>query len=304
MGGYNIDTNILVAITAGLGGMVLWGLADFFVKKIVSEVNDAIVLFWTQTIGIIPLFLYLLITRDSLTIQFSSQSLITLLILGFFDTGGYLFFYKALEKGKLSIISPLVVSYSAFTVLISALVFGESISLLQSIGLAAVFFGILAVAISGESKKQTAKKMYVRGLPQALIAVLLLSLWFPFWDNFVSQNINHWALLLLGLRVVVSFIMWIYFLTTRNSIFPKTKMSSLSAWGWLIAIAIFDIGAYIAVTWGFRITAYTSIVAMLSAAMSVPSVILGVIFLHEKLIRRQIAGIIMIIGGVVLLAGI
>ena len=61
MGGYNIDTNILVAITAGLGGMVLWGLADFFVKKIVSEVNDAIVLFWTQTIGIIPLILYLLI---------------------------------------------------------------------------------------------------------------------------------------------------------------------------------------------------------------------------------------------------
>jgi len=81
-------------------------------------------------------------------------------------------------------------------------------------------------------------------------------------------------------------------------------MSSLSVWGWLITIAIFDIGAYIAVTWGFRITTYTSIVAMLSAAMSVPSVILGVIFLHEKLIRRQIAGIIMIIGGVVLLAGI
>ena len=50
-------------------------------------------------------------------------------LLAMIDMAGYLFFYRALEKGKVSIVGPIVASYSALSVIIMAIFLGEKLSL-------------------------------------------------------------------------------------------------------------------------------------------------------------------------------
>ena len=67
---------------------------------------------------------------------------IVAIIAGLFGGAGYLFFVKALEQGKASIVIPLTALYPAITAIIALIVLREKISVYQGIGI------LLAVAAS------------------------------------------------------------------------------------------------------------------------------------------------------------
>ena len=60
---------------------------------------------------------------------------IAALIAGIFGGAGYLFFVKALEHGKASIVIPLTALYPAITAIIALIVLREKISFYQGIGI-------------------------------------------------------------------------------------------------------------------------------------------------------------------------
>lgn len=78
----------------------------------------------------------------------------------------------------------------------------------------------------------------------------------------------------------------------------------MGIWKLLFLIGLFDGGAYLTLSWGFGATTFTSVVTMLSAAYSLPTLILARIFLKEKLTPNQWVGVLSIILGLVLLSGI
>jgi len=67
---------------------------------------------------------------------------IAAIIAGIFGGAGYLFFVKALEQGKASIVIPLTALYPAITAIIAFIVLREKISIYQGIGI------LLAIAAS------------------------------------------------------------------------------------------------------------------------------------------------------------
>lgn len=277
--------------------MLGWGISDFFAKKSVDKIGDITALLWMQTLGLLPLILVFLFKFDLPAI--TPSLLLKLTALAAIDAAGYLFFYRALEKGKVSIVSPIVASYAAFSVLVSAVVFGESISTISALLLGLAFVGILLTSFDFKELKNDKldKKDLIKGVPEAILSVVLFSFWFPFWDDFVSHG--NWLFLLLGQRAVMASLL---FLFTKVKKIP-TKINSKEVWKWLFVIGGLDVFAYLALTWGYGKSNLTSVVSMLSAGFSLPTLIMARIFLKEKLKFVQQIGVVVILLTLILLAG-
>jgi len=292
---------LITSILAGLGSMFGWGISDFFAKKTIDRIGDIKTLFWAQTFGIIPIFIYFLINYQHIQIDISIIFITILFAIA--DAIGYLLFYKALEKGKVSIIGPILASFAAFSVLLSAFIFKEQISTIRWLMLGLVFLGIILTSIDIEALKdgKIHKKDLIKGLPETLVAVVIFSIWYPLWDNFVSKT-NNWILLVLIIRVFISIFVFILSFAMNNK--PVIKKDENDLWKFLALIGLFDGIAYLTLTWGYEATTLTSVVTMISAAYSLPTLVLARIFLGEKLNKNQLFGVISIIVGLVLLSGL
>lgn len=276
--------------------MLGWGTSDFFAKKSVDKVGHIIALFWMQALGIIPMLLVFGFRPD-----FSGLSLNVLMwvaIFGVIDVLGYLMFYKALEKGKVSIIGPITASYSAFSVIIASIFLGEKLSLPVILVLSLIFIGIVITSTDFEELRKDGirKEDFAKGVPEALLGVLFFSIWFPFWDNFVGGK--NWLILVLLLRMFMSLFLLTQLKVTKSEVMVKDR----KVFGWLILVGLLDAGAYLGLTWGYSVTNYISIITMLSATFSIPTLILARIFLKEKLQKAQIFGIALILIGIASLA--
>lgn len=289
-----MNIGLLIAILGGLGAMLGWGISDFFAKKSVDKVGYLVSLFWMQTFGLLPLLIYLLFKFD--LSNFSFNQIPTVILLGLIDIIGYLMFYKALEKGKVSIVSPITASYSAFSVLISALAFHELITGKMFLILGIVIVGILLTSVDlQELRNEGFNKNDLKGIPEALIGVALFSIWFPLWDNFVSGG--NWLILLILLRLVSS--LFLLGLIKKNN--STIKIKDLNVVKWLTVIGLLDAIAYITLTWSYSVSSYTSIISVLSATFSLPTLIMARFFLKEKIKPNQIGGIFLILLGLALI---
>lgn len=294
-----MDNLLPFAILGGLGAMLGWGTTDFFAKKTVDKIGDASALFWMQFIGIFPLLLIFPFQFNISDLTFPNTMLMAFWAV--IDGAGYLLFFNALERGKVSIISPIVASYAAFSVVVSAIAFGETITPQTLFFLALIFIGIILTSLDFQQlKKDVADRdNLMQGVPQAAIAVVFFAFWFPFWDDFVSKG-NSWLTLLIGLRIFIALSVFLF--TKYKSISLKVKDSKILRW--LIYMGVLDVGAYLALTWGYGESSYTSVVSMLSAAFSVPTLVLARVFLKERLKITQWIGVAVIIGSLVLMAGL
>jgi drug/metabolite transporter (DMT)-like permease len=290
-----MNNELLFAVIGGVGAMLGWGISDFFAKKTVDKIGETVALFWMQALGIIPLFLFFLFNFD--VSGFSVSQIPYVILWAVVDGAGYLMFYRALERGKVSMVSPIVASYSAFSVLISALVFGEQLSSNILLVLGVIFAGIMLTSIDFKEVRKDGfdKKDLVKGVPEALIGVVLFSVWFPFWDNFVSGG--NWLLLVILLRSVITLFLFVVTKVSRLSIVVKDSQVVK----WLMIIGLLDAIAYLTLTWGYGVTSYTSLISVLSATFSLPTLLLARIFLKEKLQLSQWGGIALILLGLALL---
>jgi drug/metabolite transporter (DMT)-like permease len=288
-----MNQEITIALATGVLAMLGWGFADFFAKKTVDEIGNLKTLLWAQFFGLIPLYIYYLFNFKPLILDITTLGL--LMMFGITDALGYLLFYRGLEKGKVSVMSPIFASYAAFIVLISVFLFGEILSSAQWLYLAIVFLGIFLTSFQMKDFSFS-KGSFGNGLPEVLIAVAIFSFWFPLWDDFLKRGNSLGYVLLL--RVIATMTLLLYAHIKEISL--GTRQSKI--WKWLMLIGIFDVIGYITFSYGFEKTHLTSVVSMLSSAFSLPTLILARIFLKEKLDTNQVIGVIAIIGGIIFLA--
>jgi drug/metabolite transporter (DMT)-like permease len=290
---------LLIAVLTGLGGMLGWGFADFFAKKTIDKIGDVTTLFWGQLIGIVPILVLFLFhpTLPSL----GTNGYIYLAFLGIWSGLSYIPTYVAFGKGKVSLLSPIFASYAVVVSILSAVVFGELIPGSRVVAFVVVFVGILLVngdprmiwaTLTGKERSPDA----VKGLPEIFLAIVLYSLWLIALDQFVSGN--YWVPFLLVIRIFSSISLFIY-AKLRNI---KLTFNDRTIWKFLIAIGFFDVAAFAFVSWGYSVSPFVSVVTMLSAAFSLPTIILARVFLKERATILQTVGSVVIIVGVVLVS--
>lgn len=292
---------LLIAMIAGIGGMFGWGFADFAAKKTVDKIGAVSSLVWAHVFGTSILLVFVLLNtfifNNPFTAPFNAVDWIGLVFFGTLQTVVYLFVYKGFEKGKVSILSPILASYTGLVALLSVIVFGEVLKVNLIPALFFIFSGVLLINLdpAGWGSKRISI-IATPGIKEIAIATVLATIWTLGWDNFTSGK--DW--------VSYTFLMYAFMALSAYGIakFQKIELKDVKkgAWPFLWLIGLGEAIAYLAISLGYANTSFTSVIALLSGAFSLPVIILAVIFLKEKITKLQIIGALIVITGIILIS--
>lgn len=297
-------SEITIAVLAGLGGMLGWGLADFFAKKTIDAVGDIVSLAWGHIFGTIVLFIALIwryvASGQSIAISHSSSIWAGFAFFGILQAVVYLLVYKGFGKGQVAILSPIFASFSGFTAFISIVFFGETVGLLVILGLLVLFAGILTINTDPEAFVQRRLSFIaVPGFKEVAIATALAVVWTLSWKGFV--NGQDW--LVYACMMYAFMTLSILIVAFAQKIDLKISFAN-NAWIFLIGIGVAEAVAYLAISNGYSATRFTSVVALLSGAFSLPTMLLARIYLKERVTRLQAIGMFGTVIGIMILAAI
>jgi len=279
-------------IILGILAMLIWGTSDFFAAKASRSAGVFRTVFWSQLISIA---IYLLAYPFMGKTQFISEAAaIMILIAGFLSISAYLSFYKALEIGKVSVISPIVACCAGVTVILSLVFLNETLSVLQAIGVIFAILGAILASLKHRDIRNLLPKDSEAGVKYALFTMLATGIIFVLIDVLVSEL--GWFMPMFLIRSAAVFYLLTYTLSAKKDItFPKNSTSLLIVVGTLEVAGILIYGAGIT-------SEYTAVVAPIGAAFPVITIILARIFLKETLAANQKIGIISVLASLVLLS--
>ncbi|MDO8659444.1 MAG: DMT family transporter [Candidatus Parcubacteria bacterium] len=297
-----MQNELLIALLTGLGGMMGWGFSEFATKKSVDKIGTISSLVWAHVFGTIIIFSILLfsklfITNVNIVFPTDLSEWLGIIFFGTLQTIVYYFSYKAFEKGKVGILSPIFASFAVIVAILSVLVFGEALNIGFVPALVLIFGGVMLINLDLESlKARRIRIKAVAGLKEIIIATILATVWTLGWDKFTGNK--DW--------MVYTTLMFTFMTISAFLIANLAKINLLEvksgAWKFLWLIAAGEVVAYLAITLGYASTTYTSVVAILSGASSLPTIILARVFLKEKIATIQTIGSLTIIAGIVFLS--
>jgi drug/metabolite transporter (DMT)-like permease len=293
------QSELAIAIVAGLGGMLGWGFADFFAKKTIDSAGDIVTLTWAHLFGTVA-FLALSLLRSMLGYPLEMPQGIgiwlILILFGILQALVYLLLYRGFGKGQLAILNPVFSSFSGITALVSIAIIGETARGGQWLVLAMMFAGIMALSL--DIRALSAGRIHftrLPGLPEVAAATGIAAVWTLGWNTFIEGK--DWVFCAgLMYAFMTAAILIVAFLRRTNLVLPK------GIWLDMVLIGFCETAAYCAISFGYSLTSRTSVVALISGAFSLPTLILARFFLKERVDAVQGAGIAMIVGSVALLA--
>jgi drug/metabolite transporter (DMT)-like permease len=297
-----MQREMLVAIGAGLGGMLGWGFSEFGTKKSVDRTGALYSLVWAHVLGTLllfgVLFLRTFVVNASVILPSGPSDWLRFLLFGSLQTTVYYFAYRAFEKGQVSVLSPVFASFSGLVAIASVLVFGERINAGFAPALGLVFGGMLLINLDvGSLRASGIRLKAVAGLKEILIATVLAACWTLGWDRFTEHK--DWMLCTTLMFVFMTLSAFLIAHFAHVNLLPR---ASLGTWRFMWLIAVGEVVAYLAITLGYSSTTHASVVALLSGASSLPTMILARIFIKERIAVTQTIGGLVVIAGVILLS--
>lgn len=294
-----MQTGLLIAILAGLGVMLGWGVADFSAKKTIDQIGDIPALVWAHICGsllaVISLGIYLATAGNALP-----HTMLTWLgLAGFGVLQGtvYLLVYRAFAKGKVSILNPIFASYAGITALAVVIFFGEPLGWLRGAALVLIFGSVLV--LSAEDEPASWRKLRfgtTAGLGEIILATIIAAGWTVGWDRFVHGH--NWFVYADLMYIFMAAAIGLLAVVQRTDL----RVKNHRIWPFLALIGLGEVGAYVSISLGFGRTSHAAVVVLLGGAFSVPALILARLFLGERINRYQFGGIVAIIMGVILIA--
>lgn len=289
--------DIAIAILAGLGGCFGWGLADFFAKKTIDQLGDVMTLAWAGVFGCAAFLVAVILRAGSggpaLTLPASGSAWAALAFLGVLQAAVYLFVYRGFGKGSVGLLSPIFASFSGIVAIVSIVFLGEEATALRTLALACVFVGILVVNTDFRFiHKFRLTTSRVDGVGDVLIGTVLAAAWTILWDRFVFGGdwLSNAFIMFFFMTVAVFLFAWVRGL--------KFSISGKSLWVFVAFIGVCETVAYLAITLGYATTPLVSVVAVVSGAFSVPTMVLARLFLGERMNIGQVIGIVVILVGI------
>ncbi len=284
--------DISLGILFGILATISWGTADFFVARSVRKASVFKTFLWSQIIGAV-----LFIIIFSIFFKFPILSLTTIgviLISAFLSTIAYLSFYKGLQVGKVSVISPIAACWAVVTVILSIFFLNESLTAIQGIGVALAIIGAILTSFKLHELLKLKLKNAAKGIKYALIAVLGWGIGFVLIDVLVTEL--KWFLPFFFMKIAVVLYLLLYSGARKSNIsFPKNVAL------FVVIIGVLEVIAFISYGIGVN-SEYTAIVAPIGATFPMTTIILARIFFKERLEINQKWGIVAVLIGLVLLS--
>ena len=277
---------IVLAIFASITNAI----GDIFLKKGYKTLSPFASFFLISIFGLIlwPLSIFF-VKYDPVQLPIG---LIYGLISGFLGQGYYIY---VISKGELSITGTLLSTYPIFTVIFSIFINHEAISALGIIAILLMVLGTITVAIPSDKTKEFIK-------PMLIILPITAALGIGFSDSLSKRFINNAG--------AGTFLIATAFMQLLVSIFclllTKTKLSEISdvfKTPLKYKFAIFgSLGLAIDIMFFFLAFQFmnASIVAPIVGTAPIFIILFARIFLKEKLSKKNLFGIILVISGILL----
>jgi drug/metabolite transporter (DMT)-like permease len=295
-----MDNTLYLAFMGGLAGMLGWGFADFFAKKTIDQIGDIPSLVWAHLFGTLGFLLVAIYSYfkygQYIHIPHDPQTLGLLAFFGALQAAVYLLVYRAFEKGQVAVINPIFASYSGVVALISILFLGEIVSGNAILSVLVIFLGVILLSLDIPGLKSKKLNLHA-GVKEVVIASILAAGWTLGWNKFVSgQDFIAYALFMYAFMTIAAFL----YAKAKKIKLNVIKGSNIITP--VVMIGLCEMVAYLGISLGFSQTSHTSIVAVLSGAFSLPTILLARAFLKEHITKIQTLGASFVILGAVLLA--
>lgn len=276
----------------GLGAAVGWGLADFFGAIAGRRIGAIGTVIAGQFMSALFMTAVLIATGESIEPLRSSVGLVVLN--GLAAAFAYTTHYKALELGPVAVVSPIGAGYAIVGVLLAIVILGERPSGLALGGAAIAIVGVALVS-TDLTKLRDGIKHHVPGLPWAIAASVAFGV-AGFLLGWISQRAG-WIPGLWGSRVAQ-----VVFLLPLVLVFRRQMAQLRPGFGlWVALLAgAADVLGVVMFSAGSE-GGFVSIVLAASAVFPLIAVGLSIAVFKERVVTNQLAGIGLVVGGLLLL---
>lgn len=306
---------MLLSLTLGLSVALCWGTADIFSSHVV-RLDSLRTTLCAQASGLFLLVMACVLilwlwpeVGTHVLMNLSPAGWVRILLFGIFlgalSAISYLTAYLALMRGPLSIVSPIMSMQGGVTLIGAVLLMHEPINSAQLIALFLLVCGVLAatlVAPPASDKIQHGKSRIalasISGIGSALIATVGFgSLGLGIGATTASSGIAGALAMLLCMRVFA-----LFFLCIFASLFASSKQGPPLSRSWVLAslVGVLDMIA-LSVFSGTVISSSTALAGVLSSIYPAFTLTYGIIIRHERPTKTQIAGVLCIVVGLILL---
>lgn len=279
------------------GALISWGFGDFFIQRSVRKFGSWRALMF---IGIAALFILFPFVWKELPALFNSPRDIAILALGgIVMISASLFDFEALRRGKIAIIEPIYGIEVPVAVGLGVGVWGEHLSLLQSILIGTAFLGIVLAITEHHTHLHYHKRIFEKGVVLALAGAVGMGL-----GNFIvgvaSQTISPvLAMWFIHGSLGIFCLLYLAFKNDLKNVVADIKNNK----GIVAAMCVFDNAAWI--FYAFATTLIPiSIATTISESYIVLAGLLGIAFNKERPKAHQFIGIGIAVISVIILAGV
>jgi drug/metabolite transporter (DMT)-like permease len=281
-------------VLLGLGAAITYGTADFIGGLVTRRNPVARVVFLSKAAGLI-LYLAavpLLIGAGDLGGAWGWG-----LAAGVAGSVGVAFLYRGLARGRMSVVAPITAVLSAIIPVLFGLAIGERPSAIQLIGVAVALLAVALVSAtpdpSAPREGSVRSRLAGSGVFDALVSGVGIGA-FLILITRAGEDSGSWPLV--AARVAEIAIMGALLAVSRPGLRPDRGTGKAIA-----TTGALDSAANLLYLLGTRLE-LISIVVVLTSLYPAATVLLARVFLQDRLTRGQLAGLVLALAGVVMLA--
>lgn len=200
--------------------------------------------------------------------------------------------YRAFALGPIAVVSPVVASYAALSVVGIVLFLGERLTAGQVVAIAVTFVGVVVASTDVRELRRTLGRP-VEGVRIGVLATIGFGIWGTILAAATRVN-EPFALVIIwrlfGIAMVALFIAW-----RRTRLAPLAIPSTLAI---VALVGVLDTGANVLLMLGVE-SGFASFVMTGSGAYPIIPAVLAILVLRERLAPNQYIGVTILVAGLV-----
>jgi transporter family protein len=288
-----MDTTIL-SLLSGIGGMFAWGIYDFLGGVFSKQIGPFKSFFWSQLAGAISVLLLAFVSAVSVHVPVLVMLLFP--VAAILYSTGYLFYFKGLEIGNISIVSATMNLWAVFTMLFAFLFMGQRLSVIETLGVLMILTGVTLASVNWSDIRNQRFQLSL-GVKEAILGALFFGI---FWNisEIISEEVG-WVLATLLVKIGIVLFALIFSVLVRREIRWTTAPTRTR---YIVPLmGIIEAGAVAIVNYGL-IVGQAILITPIASALSIVTITLAIIFLKEKVTGLQGLGMLTAIVGIAVTA--
>jgi drug/metabolite transporter (DMT)-like permease len=290
---FQLMENTVISLLAGIGGMVGWGIYDFFAGVYSKKIGPSQTFFWSQLSGLFCTLAFFLLLSG--TVHLTGLVCLYLVVAALLYTGGYLFFMRGFELGNISIIAAIMNVWAVFTMLFAFLFMGQRLSSIQFIGVCMIISGAMLASLNWKEVLDGGKFQLSKGVKEAVVGAFLFGL---FWNvsEVVTERIG-WLATTMYVKVLIICLFVLLSLLTKQKI-GRLHASGRTK-GVIVFIGIVEAGAVGIVNYGLTV-GDAILITPIASALSIVTIVMAIVLLKERVSWPQAAGMLIAVSGIII----